>query len=367
MDNSFKNKKNDPKFWKTIKEDWKKTQVRRTIKQDWRELRDFYLSTEQKKKLGNMNRFKRWIFIALWLLKGMFYNLTPMRRILLVVSLFLMFSVTTSINSKENTRFTNPIPAYLVITFILMLELKDKLLAHSELKEGKSVQIALLPDENPEIPGWDSWLFTRPANDVGGDLVDFMQLSENKYYLALGDVAGKGLGAALLMVKLQSTLRAVAKDFKNLEDLGHKINAIFHRDSLPSKFASLVYLETRANSGTIRLLNAGHFQPLIVRESETIETDKGAPALGIMNDTKYSEQQFHLEKDDILFVYSDGLIEACNENNEFYGETKLHHVLQKLKQLPCNEIGKNIMLSVDRFVADAPLYDDLSMIILKKK
>lgn len=86
-----------------------------------------------------------------------------------------------------------------------------------------------------------------------------------------------------------------------------------------------------------------------------------------MNDTKYTEQEIELEKDEILFVYSDGLIEACNENDEFYGDSKLHQVLLESKNLPCIEIGKNIMLSVDRFVGDKPLYDDLSMIILKKK
>lgn len=367
MSNSFKNKKNDPKFWRTIREDWKKTPVRRTIKQDWRELRDFYLSTEQQKKSEKMNRFKRWFVVSWWLLKGMFFKLTPMRRLLLIISLILMFSVTTSVTTKDSRGQTNPFPGYLVLTFILMLELKDKLLAHSELQEGKSVQIALLPDENPQIPGWDCWLFTRPANDVGGDLVDFMQLNQNKYYLALGDVAGKGMGAALLMAKLQSTLRAIAQDYKRLEDLGDKINKIFHRDSLPNKFASLVYLETEANSGKVRMLNAGHFQPLILQASEIIETEKGAAAIGIMNDTKYREQEYNLKKDDLLFVYSDGLIEACNEESEFYGEEKLREILQETKHLACNEIGKKIMLSVDGFVRDATLHDDLSMIIMKKK
>ena len=366
MDNSFKNKKNDPKFWRTIKEDWKKTPVRRTIKQNWRELRDFYLSTEQQKKLEKMNRLKRWIIISWWLLKAMFFKLTPMRRLLLIISIILILRVNIGVGDGT-TIVTNPFIGYLILIFILMLELKDKLLAHSELQEGKSVQIALLPDENPEISGWDCWLFTRPANDVGGDLVDFMQLEENKFYLALGDVAGKGLGAALLMSKLQSTLRALAQDFKNLEDLGSKINTIFHRDSLPTKFASLVYLETETNSGKVRMLNAGHFQPLILKGEKITETEKGAPALGIMNNTKYKELRFNLEKDDILFVYSDGLTEACNENEEFYGDENLQRTLRNSRNLSCNEIGKKIMLSVDSFVGDAPLHDDLSMIILKKK
>lgn len=365
MADSFKNKKNNPKFWKTIKEDWKKTQVGRTIKQDWRELRDFYLSTEQQKRLNKMNMVRRWLIVSWWLVKAMFFKLTPMRRLLLVVSIFLMLRVNVALG--DNTSIvTNPFVGYLVLIFILMLELKDKLLAHSELQEGKAVQIALLPDENPNIPGWDCWLFTRPANEVGGDLVDFMQLNKNKYYLALGDVAGKGLGAALLMSKLQSTLRALAQEYNKLEELGRKINQIFHRDSLPNKFASLIYLETEANSGTIKMLNAGHFQPLIVKENEMIETEKGAPAIGIMPDTKYEEQAFDLKKDELFFVYSDGLIEACNENSEFFGETKLKNILREIKHLPSNEIGKRIMLSVDGFVGDATLHDDLSMIIIKK-
>jgi hypothetical protein len=363
---AFKNKKNDPKFWKTIKDDWKKTKVRRTIKQDWKELRDFYLSADQKKRLNEMNRFKRWFLVTWWLLKAMFFRLPPMRRLLLIISIILMSNVSVNIGANT-TIITNPFLGYLVLIFVLMLELKDKLLAHNELQEGKSVQIALLPDENPEIAGWDCWLFTRPANDVGGDLVDFMQLDENKYYLALGDVAGKGLGAALLMSKLQSTLRALVQDIKNLEELGHKINQIFHRDSLPTKFASLVYLETEANSKKIKMLNAGHFQPLIIKKTEIIETAKGAPAVGMMDDTKYHEQEFDLDNDDLFFVYSDGLIEACNENTEFYGEQRMRNILQENKMLSCSELGRKIMIDVDNFVGESALHDDLSMIILKKK
>ena len=104
-----------------------------------------------------------------------------------------------------------------ILLFILMLELKDKLLAREELEAGRAVQRALMPDSGPTIPGWDVSLFTRSANDVGGDLVDYVPLDDQRNGLVLGDVAGKGLPAALLMAKLQSTLRALAAaDVHNL-------------------------------------------------------------------------------------------------------------------------------------------------------
>ncbi|MFC2088671.1 PP2C family protein-serine/threonine phosphatase [Calditrichota bacterium] len=368
MSESFSQKEDDPKFWKTIKEDWQKTQVKRTLKQDFKEIRDFYISAEQKKKMEKMGKVKRWFFILLWLLKGMFFKLTPMRRILLLVSFILILSSGgATVNSKGDVESgRNPVLGFLVITFVLMLELKDKILARDELREGRAIQIALSPDESPDIPGWDVWLFSRPANDVGGDFVDFMQIDNKRYNLALGDVAGKGMGAALLMAKLQATIRAVAPDKKSLSEIGEKINSIFHRDSLRNKFASLVYLECDSKGATVRFLNAGHFPPLLISGNDITETSKGSAALGIMEGTKYDEQKLTVNKGDLFFVYSDGLIEACNERDEFYGEERLRKLLLEHKKKSSREVGKLIINSVDLFRGDTFSYDDLSMIILKR-
>ncbi len=90
-----------------------------------------------------------------------------------------------------------------------MLELKDKLLAHSELQDGRAIQRAMQPDPSPSVPGWSIWLYTYPANEVCGDIIDFFPFSNNRYGMATGDVAGKGLGAALLMVKDSGTSACV--------------------------------------------------------------------------------------------------------------------------------------------------------------
>ena len=124
------------------------------------------------------------------------------------------------------------------------------------------MQLALLPTERPAVPGWDVWLYTRPANDVGGDPVDHLPLEDGRHAVVLGDVAGKALPAALLSVKLQATIRALAPHFTNLGDFGAELNRILHRDGSPARFASLVYARLPADTGLVTLLNAGHMPPL---------------------------------------------------------------------------------------------------------
>ena len=105
-------------------------------------------------------------------------------------------------------------------------------------------------------------MYTRPANDVGGDLVDCLDSGGGRVGFALADVAGKALPAALLMAKVQATLRALATDVPSLADLAARTNAILCRDGLPNRFATLVYLDVRDGDGTVRLVNAGHMPPV---------------------------------------------------------------------------------------------------------
>ncbi len=247
-----------------------------------------------------------------------------------------------------------------------MLELKDKVLAKDELEEGRAVQIALMPERNPKIPGWSAWLYTRPANEVGGDMVDFIQIDENRYGIALGDVAGKGLRAALLMSKLQSTLRALVKDFTSLAELAKKINTIFYRDSLPNIFASLVYFELKSDSGEISMFNAGHLPPLILKGETVEELKKGAPALGLSDQTSFFEKKVLLNEEELFVAYSDGISEARNEFGEFFGEERLKQLLPKFKGYSPEQAGEKILAVIEHFVGDTKYHDDLSIVIFKR-
>jgi sigma-B regulation protein RsbU (phosphoserine phosphatase) len=228
----------------------------------WRDLQDtyaFYLSDEDRARLRSMNRVGRWFNTLKWVLGGLIRKLAPGRRLILLLAPLLFVHAMIVRNPLEI------VVAFLLPVFVLLFELRDKLLARDELEVGRAVQLALLPDRNPELEGWDIWLFTRPANDVGGDLLDYLPFEGGDLGLALGDVAGKGLGAALLMSKLQATLRAWATDVPSLADLGARTNRILCRDGLPNRFATLTFLRIPPNAGRVRLLNAGHLPPIVVR------------------------------------------------------------------------------------------------------
>ena len=360
-------RKKDHVLRETIVNDFKKGEIGESLRRDFKELYRFYIDAETQHRLESYPRLKRFLLASWYLLKSLILHLNPARRFLLLLSIIFFFwgNANWSGHNYNITIDTSPI-SYLLVLLVLMLELKDKLLAHDELRIGRTVQKALLPDDNPTLAGWSVWLFTRPANDVGGDLVDYINLDENRLGLALGDVAGKGLGAALLMSKLQSTLRAIAPEYNSLSELGERINLIFCRDSLPSKFATLVYVELIQNSGAIRLLNAGHLPPLVLHGANVEELPHGAPALGLIKTSKFGESTVELDPGDIFVAYSDGVTEARNERDEFFGDQRLKAILGKSAGISPDRLGERILSTVDAFVGEAPRSDDLSLVIIKR-
>ena len=358
-----KQKNSDPKVGQTFFEDLRRGDFFKNIKRDFKDLKEFYIDEGHQKQLSDMNRIKRWFFFSVWLFKSLFFKLTPTRRLLVVAGVIFLFIGGNSGIPRDGQIFL----FVLILIFVLMLELKDKMLARSELEAGRSVQFALMPEESPQVSGWDIWLFTTPANDVGGDLVDFLKIDETRYGVALGDVAGKGLGAALFMAKLQATIRALAPDYPKLTDLASKINQIFHRDATANKFASLIYLVLSPDSDEIRMLNAGHFPPYLIRKSKIEEHKKGDPALGIMQDTQFKEHTIKIKPGEGLCVYSDGVTEAMNEQEMFFGDARLHKIIEQVDQRSAKETGQKILRQIHAFIGDASLTDDLSMIILYRR
>jgi phosphoserine phosphatase RsbU/P len=375
MANSEPGVRRGPPLFRTLHEDvqhiWadvKRYGFKRTIHRTYLELHDFYLDAQAKEQLRGMGKFRRTINLAFWLLTSLFLKLTPARRVLLALSVLFMLQATDFEHQGQATTISIHFPLLGIATLvlILMLELKDKLVARDELAAGRSVQQALMPETSPQIPKWDVWLFTRSANDVGGDLVDYVPVEPQRFGLALGDVAGKGLPAALLMAKLQSTLRALADEGTTLAALGERMNRILCRDGLPNRFATLVYLEVCAQSGSVRLLNAGHLPPLVLRAERIEELPTGSMALGMLPEATYFEQSVELADGDTLIVFSDGLTEATNDRDEFFGDERMQAHLPVPPRTSAKDIGTRLVAAVDEFVGDARPHDDLSLIVLRR-
>ncbi len=204
----------EPGLFRTLAQDFRRVLadmrrvgLKRSMSRTLTELQEFYFTTERRDRLASMGRVKRWLHLSYWLLKSLFLRLTPARRILLLLALlFLSSNPAFTVGSNVQVDLRLPSIGVVLLLVILMLELKDKLLSHEEMQAGRVVQRALMPERDPELSGWEVCLYTESANEVGGDLVDYLALDASRLGVALGDVAGKGLPAALLMAKLQATL-----------------------------------------------------------------------------------------------------------------------------------------------------------------
>jgi hypothetical protein len=342
-------------------------EFKRAVRRDIEDLYGFYVDEEHRDRLAAMSRIRRSLYLIGWLLKSMFLKLTRARRTMLVISIVCFYLGSFTFKSGNiNLDFNFYILTIMILLLIVMLELKDKLLVRDEIEAGRAVQLALLPEDHPLLPGWRLWLWSRPANDVGGDLADSLWIEPTRLGLALGDVAGKGLGAALLMAKLQATVRAIAPDHLSLAELGARINRIVCRDCDPTRFATLVYAEIEAESGQIRLLNAGHPPPVLIRREEIETLPPVALPIGLVPDALYVEQRTEIASGETMILYSDGVTEACDRGGDFYGEERLYALLPSLRGLPADEVGRGIMADVDRFVGDARISDDLSLVIIER-
>ncbi len=369
MSGNNSSKSNEPRMGKTFRDDIHQVKIKDNLKGEYKDIKEYFLTDDRKEQLKLMNRGKKFFIIPWWLLKSLYFKLTPFRRTLLVIGIiFILLSGNNKIGSDNISIELSgaAMIAGLIFLFILALELKDKLLAKTELEEGRAVQKALMPEVVPDVAGWDIWLYTKPANDVGGDLLDFLKLSEDKICISVGDVAGKGLSAALLMAKLQSTIRAIVPDYNTLMEFGEKINRIFCRDSLPKLFASLVFIELDITSGKIKIFNAGHLPPLIIRNDLIEKLKKTSPAIGLIPDATFNEQSADIHPGDSLIIYSDGLTEAMNEEGNFFGENKLLTMLSKNSNLSSKNLGEKILTEISAFIGKAKTYDDLTIAIIKR-
>jgi DNA-binding GntR family transcriptional regulator len=239
-----------------------------------------------------------------------------------------------------------------------------------DLETAKDVQQAFFPPHSISIPCLSAETFYQPARGIGGDYYDFLALSGGRWGIAIGDVSGKGIGAALLMASLQASLRAQAlHPHLDLKALIEDVNRLVHESSPTTFFASLFYAEYEPTSCMLQYVNAGHNPPIIVRprkeSCELFHLRAEAIPIGMFADTQFAATQFQLEEGDILVAYTDGVTEAANAAGELWGLERLESLLWSCSQTAPGEIVERILAEVSDFANGEPQRDDVTLVVLQ--
>jgi phosphoserine phosphatase RsbU/P len=254
------------------------------------------------------------------------------------------------------------------LTTAIGREMAQRERLNRELEIAKEVQEHLFPQRLPSVPGLDYCGRCRPAREVGGDYYDFLELAGGRLGIAIGDVSGKGIGAALMMASLEASLRAQASVGRDLNELMKQVNTLVYEASSPNRYATLFYAEYDPQSHQLTYVNAGHNPPLILRKSaagwKVSRLETGGPVIGVLQ-LCYQQETFPLEPGDLAVLFTDGVSESMNGRNEEWGEHRLIEFVKTCHGLPALEVMNRILVAAEAFAAGAPQHDDMTLVVLR--
>ncbi|HZW40571.1 MAG TPA: GAF domain-containing SpoIIE family protein phosphatase [Ignavibacteriaceae bacterium] len=248
----------------------------------------------------------------------------------------------------------------------LFIEEQEFIKIQQELKVAGDIQKNILPRSIPKINYYDIYAVNIPASEIGGDYYDFIKIAENKTAIALGDVTGKGLTAAMLMANLQATLRSELLFINGVKDCIARANNLLFESTDPTKFATLFFgiLDTEKN--ILTYCNAGHNEALFYNNGTLVKLSKGGLLLGCLENMSYDEEEIIFEKDSSLIIFSDGITEAMNGDEDCYGDERLEKLIEDKLSLTSNQIAEEIITDVKIFTAGTKQSDDITLMIIKR-
>ena len=239
-----------------------------------------------------------------------------------------------------------------------------------DVRIAGEVQKRLFPPSDPAIPGLECHGICGPAQGVAGDYFDFLPLPEDRFGIAVGDVAGKGLPAALLMASLQGALRSLASGSADgLVGLVGTLNAQIHSLTSDYRFATLFWGVFDEKLHRLAYVNAGHNPPMLLRGSGAIERLwTGGPPLGILGGAaSYQSDSVTLAPGDLLLIFTDGVTEAANEVNEQFGDERLERILRETSTEPVASVCDRVLAAVIAFEDGQPQNDDITLVAARAR
>ncbi len=240
-----------------------------------------------------------------------------------------------------------------------------------ELAEAARIQFSILPAHTPDLPGWDLAVRLHPAHETSGDFYDFIPLDHGKLGLLVADVSDKGLGAALFMALSSTLFRNYISRYSTMPALTmSQVNERILSDTRGSSFVTAFLGVLEPTTGRLRYVNAGHNPPFMLSTQKGKTVDRlrtTGMALGILNETNWQQKMVKFIPGDLLLIYTDGITEAQNNRGTFYGEQRLLDMARSLAGKPAREIQDAILADTFDFVGDAPMQDDIILMVLARK
>lgn len=366
------------RFWLRVTEGLELNQLWSQFEKDARSSYRLYSAELEKKEFEPARRGKKFLQIAEQFFWAVIEKLTPARRVLLLVALVLLFLPQGGISYKNSAGevhafdFDLHVWGGLTLLLLLVLEVADRVVMKRDLQIAREIQNWLLPNEPPAIAGVEIAFITRPANTVAGDYYDVFKrpdpdAREERYLIAVADVAGKSVPAAMIMATFQASLRTLSVTRRALPDLIVGMNQYACSNSQGGlRFTTAFLAEYEPSTRTLSYVNAGHNAPMVCRQSGALERlDAGGLPIGIMADAAYQSGGVTLSPGDWVVIFTDGVVEAVNTLGEEYGEQRLLATIAGGSSMTPADLVRRIMTSLDVFVGNTPQHDDMTCLLVK--
>jgi sigma-B regulation protein RsbU (phosphoserine phosphatase) len=254
---------------------------------------------------------------------------------------------------------------------------QEKSKLEGELAVAREVQAELFPDRVPQVAGLDLHGICHPARTVSGDYFDFLKLGDRWVGLALADVSGKGISAALLMAAIQSALRAQHTDGLSPAGLDRaiplapaevvaRLNRQLFESTSREKYATFFYALYDAETHKLSYTNAGHLPPLLFRGGQILRLAQGGPVVGLFRNLNYEQGEVELKPGDLLLAYSDGVTEPENTFGEEFGEERIIEVVRRAMPCTSDELVEEIYHAVNDWTGSPELQDDLTLVVARR-
>jgi phosphoserine phosphatase RsbU/P len=374
------------RFYEPYTRDLSRGDFQRLFTHDARDAYRFYSRDIDRRAIDAMPWHRRIPALARHLFAAFTLKLSPARRIVYIVALVLavlglmelfqgvhMVRVPTGaitlpmLLPSWPDGATKLLVAFVLVNLLVLLEVADRLSLKNDLEIARDIQAAMLPHETYRAPCLEIHGRTRPANTVGGDFYDIVPLTDGRVLFALGDVAGKGSPAALLMALLLAMLRTLLDEGLAPPALIDRLNVQIWRQMPRSRFITLFVGVIEPDTGRLLFVNAGQTPPVLRRASGEFERlATGGIALGLHGSTKYSATGTILAPGDTLVLYSDGVTEAENPDGVAFDETGLERTLSAVPDATAPDVSAAILGAVQTHARDVRFADDLTVLVVRR-